>query len=188
MSEPFVGEIRMVGFNFAPRGWAFCEGQLMPIAQNSALFSLLGTTYGGDGRNTFALPDLRGRSPVGMGNGPGLTAVNIGEKAGAEAVTLTVPQLPTHTPVVTVAVAIPASSAGTTVTAAPSDTAVLGPVAAAGRPGTLYTTDAADTTLKPFNATATVAPIGGSLPVEIRDPYMGTNFIIALQGLFPSRN
>src|SRR5690606_5156315 len=97
MSEPFLGEIRMVGFNFAPRGWAFCQGQLLSIAQNSALFSLLGTMYGGNGTTTFALPDLRGRSPVGMGNGPGLTPITQGELAGTENVTLLSTQMPMHT-------------------------------------------------------------------------------------------
>src|ERR1044071_219623 len=96
MSEPFVGEIRMVGFNFAPRGWAFCNGQQLPIAQNSALFSLIGATYGGNGTTTFALPDLRGRVPVGIGQGPGLTNVTLGQKFGGETNTLTVANLPAH--------------------------------------------------------------------------------------------
>ena len=186
--EGIIGEIRMFGGNFAPKSWAFCEGQLLPIQTNTALFSILGTSYGGNGTTTFGLPDLRGRSPVGMGHGPGLSNINIGEMSGTEVVTLTVPQLPAHSAPVSVAVAIPASSAGTSVAAAPSDTAVLGPVAAAGRPGTLYATDAADTTLKPFNATGTTSSVGANMPVQIRDPYMGTNFIIALQGIFPTRN
>src|SRR5215510_2856694 len=88
MSEPFVGEITIFAFNFAPKGWAFCQGQLLPIAQNTALFSLLGTTYGGDGRTTFALPDLRGRVPVGFGQGPGLSNYSLGQKSGAETITL----------------------------------------------------------------------------------------------------
>ena len=97
MSEPFLGEIRMVGFNFAPTGWAFCAGQTVAIAQNSALFALLSTTFGGDGRVTFGLPDYRGRSPVGMGAGPGLTVVQQGEKSGTESVVLTSAQMPQHT-------------------------------------------------------------------------------------------
>jgi len=96
MSDPFLGEIRMVGFNFAPRGWAMCQGQLLSIAQNNALFALLGTLYGGDGQTTFGLPDYRGRSPVGMGQGPGLSAVVQGEMAGTENVTLTLNQMPMH--------------------------------------------------------------------------------------------
>src|SRR5439155_18983562 len=96
MSEPFLGEIRLFGFNFAPRGWAFCQGQLLPIAQNTALFSLLGTTYGGNGQTTFALPDLRGRVAVGFGQGPGLSNIDLGQVSGAETATLTQAQMPAH--------------------------------------------------------------------------------------------
>lgn len=205
MSEPFLGEIRMVGFNYAPRGWAFCQGQLMSIAQNSALFALLGTTFGGDGVTTFALPDYRGRDPIGMGNGPGLTPVIQGEKAGTENVTLIQSQMPIHTHTAVSApfsasltgpINIPAATTGTT-QAAPGNTTVLGPIAAGGRAGTLYATTTADTTLSPFNATITgnltpgnptIGSAGGSQPVAIRNPYLGTNFIIATEGIFPSRN
>ncbi len=205
MSEPFLGEIRMVGFNFAPRGWALCAGQLMSISQNSALFALLGTTFGGDGVQTFALPDYRGRSPVGMGNGPNLTPIVQGDKQGTENVTILQTQMPAHTHTAVLApfsasltgpLSIPAATTGTT-QAAPGNTTVLGPIAAGGRPGTLYSTTAADTTLAPFNATLTgqltpgnptIGTTGGSLPVPIRNPYLGTNFIIALEGVFPSRN
>jgi len=205
MSDPFLGEIRMVGFNYAPRGWALCAGQLMPISQNNALFALLGTTYGGDGITTFALPDYRGRSPVGMGNGPALTPIVQGEKAGIENVTLTQLQMPIHTHAAVTApfsasltgpIAVPAATTGTT-QAEPGTTTVLGPIAAGGRPGTLYATATPDTTLAPFNATVTgnltpssptIGNAGGSQPVPIRNPYLGTNFIIALEGIFPSRN
>lgn len=193
MSEPFVGEIRMVGFNFAPRGWALCEGQLLPIAQNSALFSLLGTIYGGDGRTTFGLPDLRGRSPVGAGTGPGLTPVTQGERAGVESVTIHSSQMPAHAHAASqlaASVAVPAVTESSNVSGAPSDASILGPVEASGRAGTLYSTDASDVTLKPFNASVTgeTDNTGGGQPVSIRNPYMGTNFVIALQGIFPSRN
>src|SRR5712691_3143496 len=100
MSDPFLGEIILVPYNFAPRGWAFCEGQLLPINQNTALFSLLGTTYGGDGRTTFALPDLRGRVPVGSGQGPGLSSYDLGSTGGDEAVTLAPSELPARSPAV----------------------------------------------------------------------------------------
>lgn len=204
MSEPFLGEIRAVGFNFAPRGWAFCAGQLMSIAQNSALFSLLGTTFGGDGVTTFGLPDYRGRSPVGMGNGPSLTPIVQGEEAGTENTTLSLLQLPPHTHTaqstafnasLTGPINIPAATTGTT-QAAPANNAVLGPIAAGGRAGTLYATTAADTTLSPFNATVTgqltpanpvIGTAGGSQPIPIRNPFLGTNFIIATEGIFPSR-
>src|SRR5215211_5023310 len=97
MSEPFIGQIMLVPYNFAPRGWAFCQGQIMSIAQNTALFSLLGTTYGGNGQTTFALPDLQGRFPNGAGQGPGLSSYTLGQVAGAESVTLTQQQMPLHT-------------------------------------------------------------------------------------------
>ncbi|MCY1301460.1 Phage Tail Collar Domain protein [compost metagenome] len=202
MSDPFLGEIRMVGFNFAPRGWALCWGQQMGIAQNSALFSLLGTLYGGNGQTTFGLPDYRGRSPVGMGQGPGLSNIDQGELAGSESVTLTINQMPIHNHAIVVSavtgnaqVAVPANSSSTTTVSAPSATAVLGPVAAAGRAGSLYTNDAPNTTLAPFTAsvtcpapTATCGNAGGSQPFGLRNPFLGTNFVIALEGIFPSRN
>lgn len=201
--EPFIGEIKMFGGNFAPRGYAFCQGQIMAIAQNTALFSLLGTTYGGNGQNTFALPDLRGRAPVGQGQGPGLSPITLGEVAGVENTTLTINQMPQHTHTVTFSspltatgqAAIPAASASTSTQAAPGATTVLGPIAASGRPGTLYSTSAADTTLQPFTITCsgsvpngTITPAGGSQPFSLRTPYLGVNFIIALEGVFPSRN
>ena len=204
MSEPFLGEIRMVGFNFAPRGWLPCQGQLLSIAQNQALFSLLGTTFGGDGIQTFALPDYRSRQAVGIGNGPGLTPIVQGEVAGTENVTLGVSQMPAHTHTAQPApyaaslsgpINIPAATTGTT-QSAPVNTAVLGACTAAGRPGGLYCTGTPDTQLAPFTATVsgqvtpgatTIGSTGGSLPVPIRNPYLGTNFIIATEGIFPSR-
>lgn len=205
MSDPFLGEIKMVGFNFAPRGYAMCQGQQMSIAQNSALFSLLGTTFGGNGQVTFGLPDYRGRAPLGMGQGPGLTFVNQGEVGGVESTTLTQLQMPIHTHTAVAApfnasltgpISIPAATTGTT-QAAPGNTTVLGPIAAGGRAGTLYATTAADTTLAPFDATVTgsvtptaptIGNAGGSQPLAIRNPYLGTNFVIATEGIFPSRN
>src|SRR5215211_4319727 len=101
MSEPFIGQIMLVPYNFAPRGWAFCAGQILPIAQNTALFSLLGTTFGGNGQTTFALPDLRGRAPIGQGQGPGLSNISLGEAAGTETVTLLSTNMPAHSHTVT---------------------------------------------------------------------------------------
>lgn len=204
MSDPFLGEIRMVGFTFAPTGWALCSGNLMSISQNSALFSLLGTTYGGNGVSTFALPDLQGRSPVGTGNGLGLSPIVAGEKDGTETVTLTSNQMPIHTHTaqgngnvsVSGSVAIPASStpASGTLSGTPGTTTVLGPITAGGRAGDLYTTSAANTTLLPFNVQSTgtlpaitVGAAGGSQPFPVRNPYLGITCIIALQGIFPSR-
>ena len=191
MSEPFVGEIRMVGFNFNPRDWAFCNGQLMSIAQNTALFSLLGTTYGGDGQTTFALPDLRSRTPVHFGQGPGLPAVEIGESAGSTSVTLTQAQMPLHTHAATASVAIPASSADGT-TDVPSSTAYLAKaVDSSGsiQPFTYGTTVPAPAeTLAPFTTAVTVQPAGGSQPVDVTNPFLAVNFVIALSGIFPSRS
>ncbi|GLQ91421.1 phage tail protein [Dyella acidisoli] len=203
MSDPFLGEIRMVGFTFAPIGWAMCNGNLMSISQNNALFALLGTTYGGNGTSTFGLPDLQGRSPVGTGNGIGLSPILPGEKAGTESTALLVTQMPAHTHTtgganvtVTGSASIPACSSPTSgsQSGTPGPTTVLGTSVAGGRPGELYTTTASNTNLLPFNvqSTGTVAggttgATGGSQPFSIRNPYLGLTCIIALQGIFPSR-
>jgi microcystin-dependent protein len=180
MSEPFLGEIRMVGFSFAPSGWALCQGQSMPISQNSALFSLLGTTFGGNGQTTFNLPDFQGRSPVGMGNGRGLTPIVQGEVSGAENVTLTSMQMPMHTHPVTVA-----GTATTPVNAPTATNNVLGASGTGPGSATIWSTALANPI--PLSPTQ-VGMAGGSLPVPIRDPFLGTNFIIALQGVFPTRS
>ncbi len=203
MSDPYLGEIRMVGFNFAPNGWALCQGQVLGISQNSALFSLLGTYYGGNGVTTFQLPNLQGRTPVGVGQGLGLSNINIGEMAGTESATLTTQNMPQHTHVATVtggggtaSISIPASTstAAGTQSGSPSATSVLGPVSISNRQGELYSTATPDVTLKPFNATVTGgAPTiensmaGNNVPFSLRNPYIGINFVIALQGVFPSR-
>ncbi|MBN3802721.1 phage tail protein [Paraburkholderia sp. Ac-20336] len=211
MSDQYLGEIRMVGFDFAPNGWALCQGQLMSIAQNSPLFALLGTYYGGNGQTTFGLPNLQGRSPVGVGTGLGLAPVVTGEQAGAENITLTQAQLPVHTHATqvtgatqptTVAVAIPAATGttatsgppATSVTNIPGPTTVLGGALSSGHPATVYNTANADTTLKPFNLTVPAslpnvvnANAGSGLPFNTRNPYLGINFIVALTGIFPSR-
>ncbi|WP_322054237.1 phage tail protein [Paraburkholderia bannensis] len=202
MSDPYLGEIRMAGFNFAPQGWAFCQGQLMSLAQNQALFALLSTTYGGDGRQTFGLPDLRGRSPVGFGQGPGLSSIELGQAAGTETVTLNQNQLPMHTHAVTVTppaavtvpINIPASTATTGQQSEPGTNVVLGSVNSGGRSGNFYVAGDGNTTLKQFNATVNagaptvaVQTAGQSQPFSLRNPYLGVNFIIALQGIFPTR-
>jgi microcystin-dependent protein len=194
MSEPFLGEIRMVGFNFAPQGWAFCQGQSMSISQNSALFALLGTTFGGDGVTTFKLPDYQGRSPVGMGNGPGLTPISQGEVSGTESVTLLQTQMPMHTHALSqlnASIAIPTNTtAGASKT--PSNTSVLSTTndTAAGAEVDIYSAGPGTSTLQPFNASVAgqISQAGGSQPFAIRNPYLGTNFIIALEGIFPSRS
>ena len=155
MSDPYLGEIRIVGFTFAPVGWALCNGAIVSISQNNALFALLGVTYGGNGSSTFALPDLQGRSPVGTGSGVGLSPIVAGQKSGTESVVLNIGQMPSHTHTAQVtgglsvsgSLAIPACSAPTagTPTPTPATNTILGPISAAGHPGELYTTTAANT-------------------------------------------
>jgi microcystin-dependent protein len=165
MAEPFLSEIRMMSFGFAPRGWALCNGQLLPINQNQALFSLLGTTYGGDGRVNFALPDLRGRVPIHTGSGH-----TLGERGGEQAHTLSISELPTHTHTLQAT-----ANAGSTLI--PSSTVVL-----ARRLASPYR---APTALTAMHA-ASVANIGGSQAHLNMQPFLTTNFCIALQGIFPS--
>ena len=169
MSQPFIGQIQSFGFNFAPRGWAFCNGQLLAIAQNTALFSLLGTTYGGNGQTNFALPNLQGRTSMHFGQGPGLSPYTIGQQAGVETVTLNVSQMPMHNHLVN-------ASSGTKVNATPSNSNLGG--------ATIYTTAAVDSTLNPL----TVGMAGGSQPHQNMQPYLVINWCIALVGIFPSRN
>jgi microcystin-dependent protein len=191
MSEPFLGEIRMVGFNFAPQGWALCAGQLMSISQNSALFALLGTTFGGDGQNTFGLPDYRGRSPVGMGTGPGLSTIIQGQVSGTENVTILQTQMPAHTHTATGTGTVSVAGAASNPSITPSATnSVLG--ASGGGPGSASIWSDAITSpvqiTNPQAVTVTVGMTGGSQPLPIRNPYLGTNFIIALEGIFPTHN
>ena len=170
MSEPFVGEIRMFGGNFAPAGWMFCEGQTLPIAENDVLFTLIGTTYGGDGQETFNLPDLRGRIPIHAGTGPGLTTRVIGEQAGSETVTLTTAQMPNHTHTAG------ASTIGNT-------TSPVGATWAGVTSGAVYRANA--------NADVVIqipGPAGGSQPHENRMPGLCVSFIISLFGIFPSQS
>ncbi|MCB9744439.1 MAG: phage tail protein [Alphaproteobacteria bacterium] len=175
MSEPFLGQIVMFGGNFAPRGWAFCDGQLLPISQYTAVFSLLGTTYGGDGRTTFGLPDLRGRVPMHPGTGPNLSSRRLGEKIGREQVTLSQAELPAH------AHTLRAASA-TGSLAGPSGNA-LAAFGVTHPPLGIYSNEAPGTALNP----SSVANTGGSQPFDIMQPSLAVNFIIALQGVFPSR-
>lgn len=167
MAEPFIGQLMCVGFNFAPRGWSTCDGQTVAIAQNSALFSLLGITYGGDGRVTFKLPDLRGRAAIHQGAGPGLAPYAIGEPFGVETVTLTAPQMPQHTHAV-------AANAGDLNDQSPAGRFPSG--------GGAYNS-ASNTTMNP----AMVGAAGGNTPHENRPPSLTLNWIIALEGIFPSR-
>jgi microcystin-dependent protein len=172
MSEPYIGQIILFGGNFAPLGWAYCDGSVLSIADNSALFSLIGTTYGGDGIQTFGLPDLRGRAPIHRGQGPGLQNYDQGQKAGSETVTLQVTQLPAHNH----GVSVGASNN------APSTTRPAGAVYAAS---TMFT-DAANA--GGSLGAVTVAAAGGNGAHDNMEPYLALNYIIALEGIFPSRN
>ena len=169
MSEPFLSEIKIVSFNFAPKGWALCNGQLLPINQNQALFALLGTTYGGNGQTNFALPNIRGRVPIHMGNGH-----TLGEAAGSTSVTVNIQQLPTHTHFLQAS-----SSNGDSAFPSNPNPNVL---AALNSP--IYNAPSNLVTLNP----AAVTSVGGSQPHNNMMPYLVLNFIIALQGIFPSRN
>ena len=171
--DSIIGEIRMFAGNFAPTGWAFCQGQLLPIAQNQALFSLLGTTYGGNGTTTFALPDLRGRVPVGFGQGPGLSNRVIGEQFGSELVTLNINQMPSHNH--TVNAVTTEGNQNLPTNSLPANTKTLDKE---------YSDANANTTMK----ATMVNPTGGSQPFGVSQPSLGVNFIIALQGIYPSRN
>ncbi len=173
MSEPFVGEIRMFAGNFAPRGWAYCDGQLLAVSQNDALFSLLGTIYGGDGRTTFGLPDMRGRIPIHAGTGPGLSPRQLGSKAGSENETLTVNQLPSHTH------PMQASSEAASSPNPPDQVLAESITDRVYRPNT-----APDVNM----ASSSVSTIGGSRSHTNLMPFLCVHFIIALFGIYPSRN
>lgn len=215
MSQPFLAEIKAVGFNFPPRGYAACKGQLMSISQNSAVFSLLGTNFGGDGIQTFGLPNLQGRTAIGQGQSGGTSNYVLGQTGGVEAVSLNLQQLPQHTHGATTTVTPtstlsatttinalgaptsrsigPAGNLMTTGSAVVSGTAVAVQMYAApgnGNPVTLAPGAATTTLAGDIIATAqtTVQPAGSSLPVEIIQPYVAVNYIIAIQGIFPSRN
>ena len=171
MAEPFIGEIRLFGFNFAPRGWAMCNGQLLAISQNTALFSLLGTNYGGDGVRTFALPDLRSRVAIHEGQGSGLSPYTIGEAGGAETVTLTVGQMPSHAHYLKVSGAAATSTTPSGNVLARATANVYG----------------ANSDGSKMHA-GTIPVTGGSQPHTNVQPFLAVNFCIALQGIFPSRN
>jgi len=173
MSQPYIGECRAVGFSFAPAGWAMCQGQLQPISENDTLFNLIGTTYGGDGQETFALPDLQGRVPIHQGTGPGGVTFQVGEKAGVESVTLTIQQIPKHNHIM-----LAAGSSG--------NSSVVQQHVLGGAPsGQVYVLNniAADTNMN-NNA---LTPSGGSQPHDNLQPYLVITWIISLFGIFPSQ-
>jgi microcystin-dependent protein len=174
MADPFVAEIRIFPGNFAPKGWAFCDGQLLPLSQNTALFSLLGTTYGGNGKSNFALPNLQGRAPMQRGQGPGLTLRDLGESGGTETVTLLDAEKPAHSHMMQ-ANGFPASFQ------IPAANRTL---ARSGNGNAYQAGGGAMVSM----AAGTLGPAGGSLPHNNMQPYLAMNFIIALQGVFPPRS
>jgi microcystin-dependent protein len=177
MSDPFVAEIRIVGFNFAPTGWAVCNGQLMPISQNTALFSLLGTTYGGDGKTTFALPDLQGSAPMHWGQGAGLSQRFIGETGGSDFVTLLTSEMPVH------AHTFANASQATTAAGGLQDPTNNIWSQLSGRSAPPLYSSASDTSMSPL----AYGGAGSNLPHNNMQPYLTLNFVIALQGIFPPR-
>jgi microcystin-dependent protein len=181
MSNQYIGEIRPFGFTFAPMAWAFCDGQLMSIAQNSTLFAVIGTTYGGDGQSTFALPDLRGRASMHQGTGPSLTPRVIGQAFGTPNVTLIASQMPAHTH--TINAAQPALSGQGLLTGTPGSTALLSDSAP---PGKAWHGEASVPPYVNFSNKA-ISPQGGSLPHDNLQPFLAVNFCIALEGIFPSQ-
>ena len=175
MSNPFLAEIRIFPFNFAPRGWAFCDGQILPLSQNTALFALLGTTYGGNGQSTFALPNMIDSAPMHPGDGPGLSPRVLGEQSGTPFVTLLQSEMPLHNHTAMAKGGPPPGNAG-----APDPSLSF----ARSSGGTAYSSAATNLTTMSPN---TIAPAGGSLPHNNMMPYLTLNFCIALQGVFPSR-
>ena len=171
--DPFVAEIRIFPFNFAPKGWAFCNGQILPLSQNTALFSLLGTTYGGDGKSNFALPNMQGNAPMHPGQGPGLSLHDLGETGGSDTVTLLQSEIPAHSHGVG-AQNVPLGSLAT-----PAGNTLDHPAS-----GNLFTTTLAPLVSMDPNA---IAPAGGNQPHNNMMPYLTLNFCIALQGVYPPR-
>lgn len=196
--EPFLGMIQAFGYNFSPRGWAFCQGQLLSIAQNSALYALLGTTFGGDGQTTFGLPDLRGRVIVGAGQGPGLTPIAYGEVGGVESVTILSSNMPTHNHQIingngqagTVAVSTTVQTVNNSNSTSESDNGNN----ALGTGGSMQAIYRESPSGGDFlggvtsSITGTTSAVGANTPINIRNPYLGVYYSIALEGIFPSRN
>jgi microcystin-dependent protein len=170
--DPFVAEIRIFPFNFAPKGWAFCDGQILPLSQNTALFSLLGTTYGGDGKSNFALPNMQGNAPMHPGQGPGLSLHDLGETGGSDTVSLLESEIPSHSHAITVSQADGGARTPATLLCA----AGIGGISLYAAPNNL--TNLAD---------QTIAPAGGDQPHNNMQPYLTLNFCIALQGVYPPR-
>lgn len=180
--DELLAIVKIFAGNFAPRGYAFCQGQILSIAQNTALFSLLGTTYGGNGTTTFALPDLRGRAPIGVGQGPGLSSISLGEMSGTENVTILTNNMPAHNHAVTGTVQQPVNGNG-----ADTDTPEASFPAVTNAPS-YNTAPAPGQFAGNLSVNLQTAIAGGSQPMAIRNPYLGMNYVICTEGIFPSRN
>ncbi len=180
--EGMIGEIRLFAGNFAPKSWAFCAGQIINIASNTALFSILGTTYGGNGTTNFALPDLRSRTPVGTGQGPGLSSYVLGEVTGTESVTLISTEIPAHTHT-----GVMVANTGTPSVTTPTGGS-LGKASRGIPMPTMFTDAMSNPPVVMANNSGTLAPAGNSMPHENRQPYLGMNYIICQYGIFPARN
>ena len=180
MSNPFVAEIRIFPFNFPPKGWAFCNGQILPLSQNTALFSLLGTTYGGDGKSNFALPNLQGNAPMHPGQGPGLSLHDLGETGGSQMITLLQSEMASHSHV-----PMASTTVGTQPAPGPGNVWAAAPAGGHGHPADLqiYSTSNPNATMN----IGAVMPAGGSQPHNNMQPYLTLNFCIALQGVYPPR-
>ncbi|MDX6183219.1 tail fiber protein [Flavobacterium sp. Fl-77] len=178
--EGTIGEIRIFAGNFAPLAWSFCDGSTLSISGNEALYTLIGTTYGGDGVQTFKVPDLRSRIPVGTGQGPGLPQMILGQVGGAETAVMSSNQMPAHTHMGTGTVSIPAYSLADTA-GSPTNAELAGLTGA-------YSTETADTSLKPETSTVNLAAAGQGIPFSIIQPYTSANYIICVEGIFPTRN
>lgn len=178
--EGYIGEIRLFGGNFAPLGWAFCDGTLYNISEYTAAFSIVGNTYGGNGQNTFGVPDLRGRVAVGAGQGAGLSPIDLGEMGGTETVTMTTAQMPAHSHTASATITFPCfSDEGNT--GSPAGNLL------AGLPGA-YSSLAPDTTIAPAATSGSSSVIGSNMPFSIVQPVLATNYIICLEGIYPPRN
>lgn len=175
MSNPFLAEIRIFPFNFAPKGWAFCDGQILPLSQNTALFSLLGTTYGGDGKSNFALPNLQGNAPMHPGQGPGLSLHDLGETGGSTTVTLLESEIPSHSHQAKASI-LPANNTDA------AGHSLAKPATGTGDPGNIYSLSGG----VPMSDNC-IAPAGGDQPHNNMMPYLTLNFCIALQGVYPPR-
>ncbi|NEU07409.1 phage tail protein [Flavihumibacter sp. R14] len=185
MMPPHIGEIRIFAGSFAPAGWMFCHGQLIPISENDTLFTLIGTTYGGDGQETFALPDLRGRVPIHMGTGPDGTTYQLGEAAGTESETLTTQQIPVHNHAATGKVTIPVRGDSPGHLSNPANAAI------AVSPGKKFfsKTESASGTMAPLDMPGAIThPAGGSQPHDNMQPFLAVNYIISMYGIFPSQS